>query len=225
MIKIKNLSYKTIINNVTMEFLPNRSTLLVGKSGAGKTTILSCIAQLQQQYSGIITISRAHIEQNIATLSPIERACTIGYIAQQYNLFTHLNALENCMQPLQVILKMSQEQAYKIALEKLNLFSIDHLATKYPNQLSGGEQQRVAIARALCMEPQALLFDEPTAALDSENSLQLAGIFKNLAAMGKIIAGTSHDATFINALQDRIYYIDNGMIANSSERGALISST
>lgn len=199
------------LNQVSFQLLPGRITAFLGKSGAGKTSLISCIAQLQSQYTGRIT----HAASDIRQLAPRVRAERIGFVFQQFNLFPNLTVLQNCMQPLMVVLKFDQQQAQDRAHEALNIVRMREYEKKYPGQLSVGQQQRIAIARALCFKPQVLLFDEPTSALDPENSTVIAQTIKNLAQCGVAIGLTSHDMTFVRAIFDRAYFMQEGAIVES----------
>lgn len=201
-------SMKPILKNISCKIPNGRITLFIGKSGAGKTSLLKCIAQLQTAYKGSIECNGI----NISTLSPQERVKQIGFVFQHFNLFPHMNALNNCINPLMHVAGLSQEEASNMAYEKLELLGMKEFAASYPNQLSGGQQQRIAIARALCLNPKFLLFDEPTSALDPENSKALQLIIKDLSKQGISIAIASHDMAFVKDLADSIYFLDNGSI-------------
>lgn len=222
MLEIKNLIMrlktaegleKTILNNISCMLEPGRITTFIGKSGAGKSSLLSCIAQLQN-YEGIINYN----QKSIAELSPVERVATIGFIAQQFNLFANLTCLQNCVQPLQYVLNMNYEAAHAKVIEIFKMLEIEEIISHYPSQLSGGQQQRVAIARALCFNPKVLLFDEPTSALDPEMSMQVASIIKNLAANNIAVGVVSHDVSFIKVILDKIYVMKNGTIIEDFDK-------
>jgi ABC-type polar amino acid transport system ATPase subunit len=191
-----------------------RITTFLGKSGAGKTSLISCIAQLQQKFSGLITCGG----RDVRSLSPRERACSIGFVFQQFNLFPTLTVLENCVQPLTVVLKLSPATAQEQACEALQMVGVQEHSAAYPRQLSVGQQQRVAIARALCFKPAALLFDEPTSALDPENTAVIARIIKQLAQQGIAIGVTSHDMAFVRAIFDRVYFMQDGAIMEQYDK-------
>jgi ABC-type polar amino acid transport system ATPase subunit len=162
MLTVNNLTLGSLLNSISCTLLPGSITLFTGKSGAGKTSLLNCIAQLYQNYTGTITLAYKHKTSDLKTLTSQERARYIGLITQQYNLFPHLSVLENCTQPLRVTRKLDAQGARDKALDVLEALGISTYKDRYPHKLSGGEQQRVAIARALVFEPPVLLFDEPT---------------------------------------------------------------
>lgn len=212
MLRIKNvrLAYKNtyILNDITCDIPRGRISVFIGKSGAGKTSLLSCIAQLQTNYEGFIYYN----DQDIKTLEPANRVQLLGFVFQQFNLFPHLTVLENCTQPLILVKKVSEHHAQQKALSILKQFGIDHLSDRYPYQLSGGQQQRVAIARALCLEPKILIFDEPTSALDPENSKMLQSIMQYLCSQGETIIVSSQDMQFVQGIIDIVYLVQEGKI-------------
>jgi polar amino acid transport system ATP-binding protein len=211
MLTVKNVTLrkgqKTILNSICCEFPQGTITLLLGKSGAGKSSLLRCMALLEPNYEGEISF-------DTRTLSYSERKSDIGFICQSYALFPHMTALENCAQPLRVVGKMSSSQAKEKAMESLRLFEMQQYAFAYPHELSGGQKQRVAIARALSLNPAMLLLDEPTSALDPVNSKILVKILLFLRDQGKGIAISTHDMTFADQINERVYILEEGKIAS-----------
>jgi ABC-type polar amino acid transport system ATPase subunit len=196
------------LNEVSFELKEGRITTFMGQSGAGKTTLLKCIANLHLQYEGMITCD----ERDLKTLRPIERATTVGFVLQQFHLFPHLTALQNCTLALVEVQGVSEEEAKDKAVEFLRLLGLEPFYKRFPSQLSGGQQQRVAIARALALSPKVLLLDEPTASLDPESKKSLEILLLELNAKGVTIALSSHDMPFIHKIMDYIYFMENGTI-------------
>lgn len=203
-----NANNRTILNNVSFEIPQGRITFFLGKSGAGKTSLMKCIAQLQPNYTGNI----AYNGIDIKSFSPRERAKHIGFVFQQFNLFPHMTVLENCINPLIHVIGLSRALAEKRASEALEQVEMSSFAQQYPSKLSGGQQQRAAIARALGLNPQFLLFDEPTSALDPENSRSLQQVIIALLRQGITIAIASHDTLFVQGLIDKVYFLEDGAI-------------
>lgn len=208
MISIRDLFVDKRLNSISCDIPAGRITTFIGKSGAGKTTILRCIAGLED-YQGQIILPSG---QNMKNLGPKDRAASIGFVFQNFNLFPHLTVLENCMQPLQVVLGLSQELAKEKAKETLELFGMGSYQNSYPTQLSGGQQQRVAIARALVLGPKILLLDEPTSALDPQNTMLLVNLLQRLNKQGITIVVSSQDMGFVRAIQDCMYLVEDGCI-------------
>lgn len=214
MLIIKNLYLKKgsppkqILQGISVCFPQGEISLLIGRSGAGKSSLMRCMAQLETTYEGEILFNG----QSIQDLAASRRAQTLSYIAQRYALFPHLTALDNCSQPLQVVIKMSASQAKQKAVAVMQSLGMAEYGSAYPSELSGGQQQRIAIARALALDPQILLLDEPSSALDPDNSAQLAKILRELASQGKTFVISTQDMLFAEQLQGTCYCIDNGRL-------------
>lgn len=212
MLRIKNVGLtkkqNSILHEISLECIPGTITVFIGKSGAGKTSLLKCVGQLDTSYSGIIEFK----DQNIKNIPLKEKADLIGYVFQQYNLFPHMTILENCTNPLRIVKKHSIKQAESIALTQLERFGLKKLAHAYPMNLSGGQQQRAAIVRALCFEPKIMCLDEPSAALDPENSMLLISILKELGKAETTIMLSTQDMPFAKAIADFIVMLEDGKI-------------
>lgn len=166
---------------------------IVGASGSGKSTMMNLIGCLDLPTSGKITLDGKNIselsESNLASL----RGKTIGFVFQQYNLVQSMTALENVMLPLE-FLEYSDEVARKRAEEILSLVGLKEKMYNRPNQLSGGQQQRVSIARSLAANPEVILADEPTGALDSKTGREILELISKLwKEEGKTIVMVTHD--------------------------------
>lgn len=211
MLKVKKLTLakkkKQILSGIEFEIPRSAVTLLLGKSGSGKTSLLRCLAQLESRYVGEIDYAGASVKE----LAPKERCRLIGFVSQSYALFPHMTALDNCTQPL-TLLGYSKKEAQEKAKAHFAFLGIEGLAGSYPHELSGGQQQRVAIARALGLDPLFLLLDEPTSALDPENTERLIEILKRLQQSGKGIVIASQDMSFASKIFDRAILIEEGSV-------------
>jgi ABC-type polar amino acid transport system ATPase subunit len=196
------------LDHVSFSVEEKRITQFLGKSGSGKTTLLKCIANLNHNFSGSLTYK----DQAIKSMSPRDRATHIGFVAQSFDLFPHMNVLSNCAHPQIHVLKRTRAEAEKIASSRLEHLGLKDFSQRFPKELSGGQKQRVSIARALCMDSRLLLLDEPTSALDPESSKMLVEILKTLNKEGVTIALSTHDMTFAKNLLDRVYFMRNGQI-------------
>jgi len=194
-------------------------TLLMGPSGSGKTTLLSVLGCMLAPTSGTVHVC-GHPTENAAAERLAElRRNHIGFIFQSYHLFPTLTAAEN----IQLALDVRGEQGEKArarALDALARVGLSHKIKSYPREMSGGEQQRVAIARAIVSDPSAILADEPTAALDSENGQAIMGILADIAREpGRGVLVVTHDSR-LSTFADRIHHIEDGRIVRVEENSA-----
>lgn len=207
----KGTPSKQILCGISAFFPEGEISLLTGKSGAGKSSLLRCMAQLETAYEGQVFFKM----QLIQDLASYERAKTLGYIAQGYTLFPHLTVLENCSQPLMVVAKMQSSLARQKAVSVLESLGMEEYFSAYPCELSGGQQQRVAIARVLAFNPQIVLLDEPSSALDPDNSALLATILKKMAFQGKILVVSTQDTLFAQQLEATSYCMEDGRLCTN----------
>jgi general L-amino acid transport system ATP-binding protein len=140
----------------------------------------------------------------------------VGMVFQQFNLFPHLTALQNCTLAPIWVLRMPQRDAEAMAMRLLERVRIPEQAAKFPAQLSGGQQQRVAIARALCMNPKIMLFDEPTSALDPEMIKEVLDVMVGLAEDGMTMLVVTHEMGFARQVADRVIFMDEGQIVEAN---------
>jgi len=219
MLKLNNLTVtktkkgfsKTILKNITISIPFNRVTLLIGKSGSGKTTILRCLANLEKSYKGEIYYNK----NNIKNFKQKQQSQIFGFVSQAYPLFPHMNVLNNCANPLIVVLRLNKKKAYEEVFKTLALLDMEKYAYTYPQELSGGQQQRVAIARCLGLNPAFILLDEPTSALDPENSNNLINIINCLLKKNKGFIISSQDMSFVSKVKDYIFFLEHGKISES----------
>jgi polar amino acid transport system ATP-binding protein len=184
--------------------------IICGPSGSGKSTLIRCIVGLEQHEEGTILFEGNPIDFRSRT-SPIRNG-QIGMVFQQFNLFPHLSVLENCTLAPMKVRGASRADAQAHARSLLSRVGIADQAAKYPGQLSGGQQQRVAIARALCMQPKALLFDEPTSSLDPEMVQEVLSVMVDLARDGMTMICVTHEMGFAREVADRVVFMDRGEI-------------
>ncbi|OWK25311.1 peptide ABC transporter ATP-binding protein [Rhizobium yanglingense] len=183
---------------------------IIGPSGSGKSTILRTINGLTPINEG--TINVGEIKVSDPKLDQVKLRHRVGMVFQQYNLFPHKNVLENvAMAPIQV-LKQPRRQVEDRARKLLAEMRLPDKANAYPGELSGGQQQRVAIARALCMEPEVILFDEVTAALDPEMVKEVLSAVRTVAEDGMTCILVTHEMGFAREAADHIYFTDRGVI-------------
>ena len=183
---------------------------VIGPSGTGKSTFLRMINLLEKPTSGKIFFDGEEITDK--NYKPENARKKMAMVFQSFNLFNHLSVIENLVVPQVDLLNRSKDEAYKIAMEKLESVGLKRQYLKYPSGLSGGQKQRVAIARALVMEPEIILFDEPTSALDPMMVGEVQTIMKELAKKGQTMMIVTHDMKLAEDVSNRIFYMDQGGI-------------
>ncbi len=185
-------------------------TSIIGASGSGKSTLLRCINLLEIPTSGEIL----YHGENVAARgynAPAYRA-RVGMVFQSFNLFNNMSVLENCIVGQVKVLKRSREEAKQHAMFYLEKVGMSPYINAKPRQISGGQKQRVAIARALAMDPEVLLFDGPTSALDPEMVGEVLSVMQSLAQEGMTMLVVTHEMAFARDVSNRVVYMNNGVI-------------
>ncbi|MGE5196049.1 MAG: ATP-binding cassette domain-containing protein [Anaerolineae bacterium] len=208
LIKTRNNKKDLILNDISFEIPKARITLLLGKSGSGKTSLLRCLAQVEKEYEGEISFG----EKTLAQMTPKKRCQIIGFVPQSFALFPHMNVLENCACPLALLSQTNWQSVYKLVEKTLLSLDMGKFIDARPHELSGGQQQRVAIARALVLNPSFLLYDEPTSALDPENTELFIEILHQLRKEGKGLIISSQDMAFAAKILDRAFFLQQGTL-------------
>lgn len=199
-----------VLRGIDMDIRKGEVVAIIGPSGSGKSTILRTINGLTPINEG--TINVGEIKVSDPKLDQVKLRHRVGMVFQQYNLFPHKTVLENvAMAPIQV-LKQPRRQVEERARKLLADMRLPDKANAYPGELSGGQQQRVAIARALCMEPEVILFDEVTAALDPEMVKEVLAAVRKVAEDGMTCILVTHEMGFAREAADHIYFTDKGVI-------------
>ncbi len=184
--------------------------VVIGPSGSGKSTLLRCLNLLEEPTAGEIVFEGISLNDQKHDINKLRQK--MGMVFQQFNLFPHMNVLENItLAPLK-LKKMSKGDAREIGIELLGSVGLKDKADSYPAQLSGGQKQRIAIARALAMSPDVMLFDEPTSALDPEMIGEVLDVMKKLAADGMTMVIVTHEMGFAKEVADRVIFMDEGRI-------------
>ncbi|MGK9051314.1 amino acid ABC transporter ATP-binding protein [Neorhizobium petrolearium] len=199
-----------VLRGIDMDIRKGEVVAIIGPSGSGKSTILRTINGLTPINEG--TIQVGDIEVSDPKLDQVKLRHRVGMVFQQYNLFPHKTVLENvAMAPIQVLRqprRLVEERARKLLAD----MRLPDKASSYPGELSGGQQQRVAIARALCMEPEVILFDEVTAALDPEMVKEVLSAVRKVAEDGMTCILVTHEMGFAREAADHVYFTDKGVI-------------
>jgi putative ABC transport system ATP-binding protein len=199
------------LNGVDFDVFPGESVMLMGPSGSGKTTLLSIMGCILRPTSGSVRIRGREVTRLGERELPHVRLRHVGFVFQSFNLFRALTAEENVALPLD-LKGVARREARTRALRLLDAVGLAGRARAHPGELSGGEKQRVAIARALIAEPDIVLADEPTAALDSNAGRGVLSVLRDLSrAQGRAVVIVSHDNR-ASSYVDRVVYIEDGRI-------------
>lgn len=198
------------LDGVTCQIHEGEVVVIIGPSGSGKSTFLRSLNLLEVPTSGSIIFDGTDITDPKVNINLHRQK--MGMVFQHFNLFPHWNILKNITQAPIKLLKKSNAEADKKAIELLKMVGLEDRADAYPNQLSGGQKQRVAIVRALAMEPEVMLFDEPTSALDPEMVGEVLNVMKRLAEQGMTMAIVTHEMGFAREVADRVIFMADGCI-------------
>ena len=206
----KSFGELEVLKGISFDVMKGEVICIIGPSGSGKSTLIRCINALNDINSGSIKVHG--LEVNDSNLNKLELRKNVGMVFQQYNLFPHKTALENIMMAPELVLKEAKEDVLVKAQALIRKVRLEDKQNNYPAELSGGQQQRVAIARSLAMNPDVMLFDEVTAALDPETVKEVLVTIKELAAEGMTCILVTHEMGFARELADHIYFTDRGII-------------
>ena len=214
MIKIENL-YKSVgdlevVKGIDYEVKEKEVICVIGPSGSGKSTFLRCINLLEEITAGSVYIDGVKVNDPNTDINAVRKE--VGMVCQQFNLFPHMNVLDNITISPRKVKGMNPTEAEELAIQLLEKVGLKDKAKAYPEQLSGGQMQRVAIARALAMQPKIMLFDEPTSALDPEMVTEVLDVMKQLAFEGMTMVVVTHEMGFAREVGDRIIFMDQGYI-------------
>ncbi|MDC3389216.1 amino acid ABC transporter ATP-binding protein [bacterium] len=199
-----------VLKGVSLDVKKGEVICIIGPSGSGKSTLIRCVNALNDIQSGSITVCGIDLTQN--GLDKLELRKRVGMVFQQYNLFPHKTALENIMMAPLKVLNRAPDEVRAQARELLRKVRLHGKEDAFPGELSGGQQQRVAIARSLAMNPDVMLFDEVTAALDPETVKEVLLTIKELAQDGMTCILVTHEMGFAREIADHIYFTDGGVI-------------
>ncbi len=206
----KSFGTLEVLKGVSFDVMKGEVVCIIGPSGSGKSTLIRCINALNDIQGGSIAVEG--IEVGAPDLDKLALRKKVGMVFQQYNLFPHKTAIENVMMAPTLVLKRDRAQVEAEARALIAKVRLEGKEDSYPGELSGGQQQRVAIARSLAMNPDVMLFDEVTAALDPETVKEVLVTIKDLAAEGMTCILVTHEMGFAREVADHIYFTDRGVI-------------
>ena len=207
---------------ITTQVRRGEVVVIIGPSGSGKSTFLRCLNLLEAPTKGTVTFEGVDITNPKVNIN-IHRQ-KMGMVFQHFNLFPHMTVLKNMtIAPVKLLGKPKKEAEEK-AMSLLQRVGLPDRADSYPNQLSGGQKQRIAIVRALCMDPDVMLFDEPTSSLDPEMIGEVLDVMKQLASDGMTMVVVTHEMGFAKEVGTRVLFMDYGKIVEENSPDELFSS-
>ena len=206
----KSFGALEVLKGVSLDVMKGEVICIIGPSGSGKSTLIRCVNALNDIQGGSILVEGQEV--NDPDLDKLELRKKVGMVFQQYNLFPHKTALQNIMMAPVLVLKQDKAEVEKLARNLVKKVRLEGKENSYPGELSGGQQQRVAIARSLAMNPDVMLFDEVTAALDPETVNEVLITIKELAEDGMTCILVTHEMGFAREVADHVYFTDRGVI-------------
>ena len=206
----KRFGAVAVLQGISLEVARGETACIIGPSGSGKSTLVRCINALVPVSAGSIRVNGREV--NDPKLDRMALRRDVGMVFQQYNLFPHRTALQNVVMAQVHVLRRPRAEAVARAHALLAKVRLSDKLASYPGELSGGQQQRVAIARSLAMDPQVMLFDEVTAALDPETKKEVLVTIQELAAEGMTCVLVTHEMGFARRVADTVYFTEGGRI-------------
>jgi ABC-type polar amino acid transport system ATPase subunit len=200
-----------VLKGVSFDVSRGQVTVIIGRSGSGKSTILRCINGLEPIQDGRISVEGELVDAHSRHVHKIREK--VGFVFQSFNLFPYYTALENVSLAPRIVKGLPPAEARTIAEQMLARVGLSDKLAAYPDKLSGGQQQRVAIARALAMNPELMLFDEVTSALDPELVEEVLKVMQDLAEGGMTMIVVTHEMGFARRVGSRVLFFHEGQIA------------
>lgn len=218
----KAFGAKTVLDGIDLRVGVGGAIALIGASGSGKSTLLRCTNLLEPIDDGAILLDGDDITEPGRDADPVRRR--IGMVFQSFNLFPHMTVLSNVTLSPRKVLGKSKGEATDSAMAMLQRFGLADKAHDYPDRLSGGQQQRVAIVRALQMDPEVMLLDEITSALDPELVGEVLNVVRDLRADGMTMVIATHEMSFAREIADTVCFLKNGVIAEQGPPQQIFSA-
>ncbi len=211
---VKRFGTETVLDGIDLSVHKGEVVVVLGPSGCGKSTLLRCMNGLESPSDGNIFLDGEEVSSKAKKITLLRQK--IGMVFQSYDLFPHKNIMDNITLAPVKVQKRSKKEVEQQAEKLLKRVGLWEKRKAYPRELSGGQKQRVAIVRALCMNPEVMLFDEVTAALDPEMVREVLDVMLELANQGMTMVIVTHEMQFARAIADRILFLDNGNIVEDS---------
>jgi len=213
----KYFGHLHVLKDLSFEVNPAEVICIIGPSGSGKSTLLRCINFLEEPDHGEIEVAGVVVEAQGKGADYRRRIRALrlktGMVFQSFNLFPHMTALDNVIEGPVTVKGIKRAEAAEIGMHNLEKVGLIDKRNEYPSRLSGGQQQRVAIARAITMQPQVMLFDEPTSSLDPELIGEVLGVMQQLVEEGMTMLIVTHEIGFAREFAHRIMFMDEGRFA------------
>lgn len=203
-----------VLNGISLDIASTEVIAFVGSSGSGKSTLLKCVNLLESIDSGSIRLDGVDISAPGFRPDPVRRR--VGMVFQSFNLFPHMTVLDNVAIGPRRVLGRSPAEAKASSIELLERLGLSQRAGSFPDQLSGGQQQRVAIARCLAMNPEVMLLDEITSALDPELVGEVLDVVRELKGSGMTMLLATHEMGFAREIADRVCFLHDGQVLECS---------
>ncbi|MEE2861930.1 MAG: amino acid ABC transporter ATP-binding protein [Pseudomonadota bacterium] len=206
-----------VLRGIDFTVEPGERVAIIGGSGSGKSTFLRCLNFMETLSEGEVWLdgTRIGVERKGTVTYPEKQLCQVrerlGMVFQQFNLFPHMSVIDNVMEGLVTVKRMSRPEARGVAEAELAKVGLSEKHDAWPGRLSGGQQQRVAIARALSMQPEILLFDEPTSSLDPELVGEVLRVIKQLAEEGRTMLLVTHELGFAYHFATKVIFLADGV--------------
>ena len=208
---VKEFGPNRVLDGIDLDVSAGSAVALIGASGSGKSTLLRCVNLLEQIDDGYIELDGVDISEPGRDPNPIRQR--IGMVFQSFNLFPHMRVIDNITLAPRKLKPLARDVIVARAMELLDRLGLADKSGAYPDQLSGGQQQRVAIARSLAMDPQVMLLDEITSALDPELVGEVLGVMRDLATSGGVtMIVVTHEMHFAREVADRVVFMDGGVV-------------
>jgi polar amino acid transport system ATP-binding protein len=228
----KQFGTTTVFDGIDLDVEPGECVVVIGSSGAGKSTLLRCMNGLERPTGGTVhvngepvgTVSRGGRDVPAPERVLLRQRRRIGMVFQHFNLFPNMTVLENVIEAPVAVLRQDRAAATATARELLAQVGMSDKADAKPAQLSGGQRQRVAIARALAMDPDVMLFDEVTSALDPERVGEVLAVMKSLAARKMTMVVVTHEMGFAREAASRVVFMDQGRIVEQGPPSQLFGA-
>jgi len=218
----KEYDGRIALDNIDLSIHKGEVVVVLGPSGCGKSTLLRCLNGLEAIQGGDITFDSDSLTGKEVQWQEIRQK--IGMVFQNYDLFPHMTVIENILLGPEKVQKRDKNAVMKQAKELLDRVGLLDRKDSYPRQLSGGQKQRIAIVRALCMNPEIMLFDEVTAALDPEMVREVLDVILGLAKQGMTMVIVTHEMAFARSVADRIVFVDTGKVCEIGSPEAFFTS-